>query len=238
MPTYRKAALIAAAALALPGVALAQEPQAPISANITFTTDYVFRGISQTNERFAVQGGFDWASEPTGIYVGTWASNVDFDSETSVELDGYIGWAKSWGDWGVDLGYLHYNYPGESVLNTDEIYAKGSWKWLGLEYYHTVSSEAFGIADARGSGYLAATVAYTFPMGLTLGGSYGTTQYSGGPAGAPNDLADYDDYKVYVGYSDSTYTGLDLELAWTDTDINNPSDNADSKFYFAISKSF
>ena len=72
------------AALALPGVAAA-EPAMPISANVTFTTDYVFRGISQTDEKFAVQGGFDWSSEPTGIYAGAWASNVDFNSDTSVE---------------------------------------------------------------------------------------------------------------------------------------------------------
>ncbi|NIO43860.1 MAG: hypothetical protein GTO41_29155 [Burkholderiales bacterium] len=235
MRKYSPTALALAAALALPGIASAQDTPLPISANVAFTTDYVFRGISQTNERFAVQGGFDWAGESTGIYIGTWASNVDFDSETSVELDGYVGWAHSWGDFGVDIGYLHYNYPGESGLNTDEVYAKGIWKWITLAYYYTISDTAFGIADARGSGYFNAALEYTLPMGLTLGGAYGTTMYSGGPAGAPNDAGDYDDYKIYAGLS---YTGLDFQLAWTDTDIDNPVATQKDRFVFTVSKSF
>ncbi len=161
MRNAKTKALALSAALTLPGIASAQDASIPISANLTFTTDYVFRGISQTDEKFAVQGGFDWASEGTGIYAGTWASNVDFGSDTSVELDAYIGWAKTWGDFGLDLGYLHYDYPGESSLNTDEIYIKGAWKWISASYYSTVSSEAFGILDARGSGYFDIAAEYT-----------------------------------------------------------------------------
>ena len=101
MPTHKKAALVAAAALALPGVALAEDPQVPISANLTFTTDYVFRGLSQTDEKFAVQGGFDWESANYGIYIGTWASNVSWTSaldggdSSSAEVDVYAGWKKN-----------------------------------------------------------------------------------------------------------------------------------------------
>ena len=96
MANAKTTAFALAAALAVPGIASAQDAAFPISANVAFTTDYVFRGISQTDEKFAVQGGFDWTSEPTGIYLGTWASNVDFNSDTSVELDAYVGWAKTW----------------------------------------------------------------------------------------------------------------------------------------------
>lgn len=235
MFTAKKNAIALAAALALPGIASAQDAPVPISANLTFTTDYVFRGVSQTDGKFAVQGGFDWASEGTGIYAGTWASNVDFDSETSVELDVYAGWAKSFGDFGLDVGYLHYDYPGESSLNTDEIYVKGSWKWLSAGYYSTISDEAFGISDARGSGYFDIAAEYTFPMGLTLGGSYGTTMFSGSTMGVDNSNSDYDDYKVYAGYS---YTGLDFLLAWTDNDIDNPTSPQEDTVFFSVSKSF
>jgi hypothetical protein len=82
---------------------------------------------------------------------------------------------------------------------------------------------------------------YELPSGITIGGSYGATRLSGtDPAGAPipNDSLDYDDYKLYVAYSDATYTGLDYELAWTDTDIDNPADIAKSRVIFSISKSF
>src|SRR2546428_12277993 len=54
------------------------EPASPhtLSSNIGFFSDYVFRGISYTRERGAVQGGFDY-SHSSGIYLGVWASNVN-----------------------------------------------------------------------------------------------------------------------------------------------------------------
>ena len=235
MLMHKKKALVLAVALALPGIASAEDVPLPISANVTFATDYIFRGISQTDEKFAVQGGFDWASESTGIYIGTWASNVDFGSDTSVELDVYGGWTKSWGDWGLDLGYLHYDYPGESSLNTDELYVGGSWKWVSAKYSYAISDELFGVLDAKGSEYLSIAAAYTLPMGLTLGGSWGMTRLSGSTGNVANDTNDYDDYKIYAGYS---YTGLDFELGWTDTDIDNPAPVAEDRVYFLVSKSF
>ncbi len=111
----------------------------------------------------------------------------------------------------------------------------GSWKWLSASYYSTVSSEYFGLTDGRGSSYFTAVAAYTFPIKLTLGGSYGVTRLSGTTAGVPNDSLDYDDYKIWLGYS---YTGLDFELAWTDTDINNPGPLAEDRVFFSITKNF
>ncbi|MGD2139002.1 MAG: TorF family putative porin [Burkholderiales bacterium] len=236
MLKHKKAALVAAA-LALPGVALAEDDPIPISANVTFTSDYIFRGISQTSEKPAVQGGFDWESAATGFYVGTWGSNVSWtgESASSVEIDVYGGWKKSWGDWGVDLGLIHYDYPGASGANTDEVYATGSWKWISASYYYTVSDDWFGVTDGKGSGYFNVAAAYTFPMGISVGGSWGTTMLDGSSGGVPNDTNDYDDYKIYAGYS---YTGLDFELGWTDTDIDNPSPEAEDRVYFSVSKSF
>ena len=224
-------------AIALPGFALAQDaaPTLPITGNLTFTSDYVFRGVSQTDEHFAVQGGFDYAHEASGLYVGTWASNVDFNSDTSVELDVYAGWTKSFGDFGIDAGYIHYNYPGESALNTDEIYFGGSWKWFNAKYYYAVSDSLFGITDAKGSQYFTVGASYTLPIGVTLGGSYGTTMLDGSTGGVPNDTADYDDYKLSAGYS---YGGMDFELAYTDNDIDNPADIAKDRVFFSVSKSF
>ncbi len=227
-----------AGVMTLPGVAMAQDaPALPISANLTFTSDYVFRGISQTDERFAVQGGFDYAHEATGIYVGTWASNVDFNSDATVELDGYVGWSKAYGDFGVDVGYVHYNYPGESSLNTDEIYVGGSWKWFEAKYYYALSDEFFGIADGKGSQYFMVGASYELPMGITLGASYGITMLDGTDptTGTPNDTSDYDDWKVSVGYS---YGGLDFSLAYTDNDIDNPADIAKDRVFVSVSKSF
>jgi uncharacterized protein (TIGR02001 family) len=240
MLKHKKAALIAAA-LALPGIAAAEDNPIPISANVTFTTDYVFRGVSQTDENAAVQGGFDWESESTGIYLGTWGSNVSWtgESSSSVELDVYGGWKKSWGNWGADFGLLHYDYPAASGANTDEIYAKGSWKWITASYYYTISDDWFGVTDGKGSGYLNLAAEYTLPMGLAIGGSYGWTMLDGESGGTPNDNGDYQDYKIYVGYS---YTGLDFQLGYTGTSFDNdsykPMDIADDRGYFSVSKSF
>lgn len=235
-----KSKLVAAGlvgAIALPGLALAQDaaPALPITGNLTFTSDYVFRGISQSDEHFAVQGGFDYAHEASGLYAGTWASNVDFNSDTSVELDVYAGWAKTYGEFAVDVGYIHYNYPGESSLNTDEIYVGGSWKWFNAKYYYAISDTMFGLADATGSQYLSVGASYTLPVGVTLGGSYGKTMLDGSTGGTPNDTADYDDYKLSAGYS---YGGMDFELAYTDNDIDNPADIAKDRVFFSVSKSF
>ena len=88
--------------------------QAQISSNVSLTTDYVFRGVSQTLEEPAIQGGFDY-SNSSGFYAGFWGSNVDFGTDAQVELDGYLGFTReqqngfSW-----DVGLIHYDYPGES----------------------------------------------------------------------------------------------------------------------------
>ncbi|HEY6599625.1 MAG TPA: TorF family putative porin, partial [Pseudomonadales bacterium] len=85
---------------------------AEIAGNVTLATDYRFRGISQNNGGFspAIQGGFDWSSD-VGLYIGTWASNVNF-SEGAVETDVYGGFKGSFSDeLAYDIGILYYGYP-------------------------------------------------------------------------------------------------------------------------------
>src|SRR3954466_2009132 len=82
---------------------------ADVAGNVTLTTDYRFRGISQNNGKFspAIQGGFDWSSD-IGVYVGTWASNVNF-SEGSIETDVYGGYKGTFNeDYAYDVGILYY----------------------------------------------------------------------------------------------------------------------------------
>ena len=89
-----KKTLLAAAMLATSSAAFAE-----ISGNVTLASDYVFRGISQTDNQIAIQGGLDYARD-NGLYVGTWASSVDptfFDNgrDPQIELDIYAGYAAS-----------------------------------------------------------------------------------------------------------------------------------------------
>ncbi len=88
-----KKTLIATAMLATTATA-----QAEISGNVSMASDYIFRGVSQTDNQMAVQGGFDYEHE-SGAYIGTWASNVDsnfFDNHTDpeIELDLYAGYSR------------------------------------------------------------------------------------------------------------------------------------------------
>ncbi len=112
--------------------------QLELSATTALTTDYVFRGISQTNQKPAIQGSLDAAY---GIfYVGAWASNVDLVDNNSIEIDWYGGIAPTlFGiDW--DFGVLWYTYPGANGLDLVEIKTGGSYAFtdnfsLGVTNY-------------------------------------------------------------------------------------------------------
>lgn len=98
-------ALLAGAAAASAGSASAE-----VSANATLTSDYVFRGISQSDGGPAIQGSFDFAQG--NFYAGVWGSNVDFgDGSASVELDAYVGVTPTTGPVNWDLSVVGYFYP-------------------------------------------------------------------------------------------------------------------------------
>ncbi|MGS0730349.1 TorF family putative porin, partial [Shewanella sp. 0m-11] len=87
---------------------LSTTAHAAVEANIGATSNYLWRGVTQTDDAVAVQGGIDY-SHDSGFYAGTWASNVDFGDETSYEVDFYAGFAGTIGDeFEYDLSYLYY----------------------------------------------------------------------------------------------------------------------------------
>jgi hypothetical protein len=92
--------------------AAAPAPAYSITGNVSLTTDYTFRGLSQTNDNPAIQGGLDFAMA-NGFYLGTWASNIDFGFPgQSIELDLYGGYKFKAGPVGLDIGVIDYVYPG------------------------------------------------------------------------------------------------------------------------------
>ena len=96
--------------------AAGEEESSNLTWNLAVTSDYVFRGISQTDLDPALQGGLDYSFGDTGLYVGAWASNVDFaDSDgPDVELDYYIGWNHDLSDTlNLYLQVVRYSYMGE-----------------------------------------------------------------------------------------------------------------------------
>jgi uncharacterized protein (TIGR02001 family) len=102
----------AACILGLSGLGLCSEARAQdVSANVAVTSDYVFRGVSQTRERPAISAGVDLTNE--GFYAGAWASNVDFGDSPDAEVDLYAGYRPEVAGYALDVGVVGYLYPGQ-----------------------------------------------------------------------------------------------------------------------------
>lgn len=129
---------------------VSQAKAAEVSGNAALSTDYVWRGSTQTQGDPAVQAGFKVAGD-SGLYASIWGSNVEFAPEThaSSELDFTVGWSRSLGDdWALDVNVLRYQYPSTTVdLNWTELNGTATWKgnfWASLGY----SNEALGYDEA------------------------------------------------------------------------------------------
>ena len=213
-----------------------------VSGNVALTTDYRFRGISQSDESAAIQGGFDLAHE-SGFYIGTWGSSVDFDTngdgyDGSLELDYYGGWASSIGDtdFGIDIAYYYYDYPGDDGDEGDyqEFYVGGSWKDLSIQVnysddYYAETDEFWYV-----SGDYSFSFMDTIDVGLHVGGNF--LEEDGGFLSSDEDY--YTDYSVTLTY---TWATVDFSLAYVGTDLDEDdvfgTDWADDTAVFTISKS-
>ena len=165
--------VIAATALAGPAVAAAEA-----SGNVTLASDYSFRGWSQTARDPAIQGGFDIALDG-GFSVGTWASNVNFGASdagdvASMEWDLYVGWSGEVAD-GVEFGlqFIHFQYPGDTELNYQELAVSLSFGnfGLGLNYspeYLAAPNETFFYPYATYSLSLTEEIALDLGVGLNI----------------------------------------------------------------------
>ena len=209
------ASLAVAAALAVPTFAAAQAPAAsPIAGNFSLVSDYRFRGLTQTFEEPAIQGGFDYAHS-SGFYVGNWNSSIadTFYGGSPLEMDFYAGYKPTFGDITLDLGVLYYYYPGSDApgigrIDNTELYAGAAWKWLSLKYFHAVS-DFFGVPDTKDSSYIDLTASYTFAGGWGVSGHIGHQKVGNISA------ADYTDYKIGIT---KDVSGWLLGLAFVDTD--------------------
>ncbi len=189
-----------ATAFALPALA---EDASPFSSNMTLTTNYLYRGVSQTANRGAIQGGLDYAHE-SGAYVGAWGSNISWLTDTgayvdgaSLELDTYAGYSGEAGVVTYDVGFLRYNYSGGIAAgsisaNTNEIYGSVGYKWVTAKYSRSLGN-LFGFADSKGSGYLEVNGSYDLEeAGVSLGAHYGKQKV------VNNSASDYTDYNLSV----------------------------------------
>ncbi|HQS98698.1 MAG: hypothetical protein B7Y26_05750 [Hydrogenophilales bacterium 16-64-46] len=222
-------ALMLAGLVGTPAVVMAEDSPHTLSGNVTLTSDYVFRGISQTGGDPAIQGGLDY-THASGIYLGTWASNVgwieDYQGYASgnMEIDLYGGYRGALGPVSYDVGIIGYFYPGDEAGavtgDTTELYVGMGWKWFSAKYSYSISDETFGFANSDGSDYLEINASYPVgESGLTLGAHWGTFSFEN------NGAQDYDDWKISATYDMGKLSGLmsgvTLGVAYTDTDADS-----------------
>jgi uncharacterized protein (TIGR02001 family) len=189
-------------------------PEHTLTANAGLFSEYIFRGISQTAGKPALQGGFDYAHS-SGFYLGTWASNAswlqDFGlySRSSLEWDFYGGYKGSFADdFSYDVGLLYYYYPGTAYpgvtkADTFEGYVGVGWKWLSAKFSYNFK-DYFGAKPigegTDGTWYLDLSAAYPLgDSGVTLSAHYGILDVNNDGSGATE--ASYEDWRIGLAYT-------------------------------------
>ena len=212
---------ILAAAATLTATLLPSVSYADLAYNVGLVSDYRYRGISQTRDKFALQGGLDFTAG--GLYLGLWASQIkwirDFGGDAGLEVDLYGGYkGEIVKDVAYDVGVLTYQYPTNRLnpnANTTEIYGAVSFGPATVKYSHALTN-TFGNPDSKNSYYLEAGA--TFDLGgISVVPHIGYQKISG-PVGGP---ASYTDYSLTAS---KDFSGLVVSAAIVGTD-------ADKAFY-------
>jgi uncharacterized protein (TIGR02001 family) len=220
------AALTAAATAALTGAAAAE---GSFSGNVALTTDYVFRGISQTQGDPALQGGFDYSHG--SFYAGTWGSSIDFGSagglatDTHLELDLYAGFKPTLGPVTLDLGVIGYFYPDAGIDDLDYVELKVGGSVAPAEGL-TIGATLFYSPEFTFNGgdslYAEATAGYTLNEVFSVSGGVGNQSVdAAGYFVTPTSSTD--NYTTWnVGGTLSKWGfGLDVRYYDADEDITN-----------------
>ena len=188
-------------ALAAPSFVFAADatpaPDLTVAYNIGLYSQYIFRGLTQTDRGPALQGGVD-LTHSSGFYLGAWASNISwlrdynntnlgaaYSKDGHLELDIYGGYRYTFANGvGIDLGALQYIYPGAKTSGqgnlwasayTTEVYGALSYGWVQAKISSVVTDTAWGWGKSRGNGINGARGTYyaelnaTIPIGELIG---------------------------------------------------------------------
>ena len=206
------------------------EPALPFgfsfSGSAAVTTDYRFRGLTQTQNDPAVQAGFTLAHD-SGLYLGLWGSNVDFgEGSPSLELDPSIGFATTLESFAskpvLDVGMVYYNYPSADDLNWLEFYGKLTFASVFTEGDSLLTNVNYtNDWAAVGGNSWNFNVGYSAPFGDTGFGGLANVGYTTMDKKAlPDGNDNYVDWKVGVNYAVKSIPGVTAELAAIGTNID------------------
>ena len=144
---------------------------ASIEANVGFTTDYIWRGMTQNDGDTSFSGGIDISTD-SGFYAGTWVGDVKFGGAT-YELDVYAGYAGEAGALAYDVGYIQYMYPDITVDGDfGEVYITLGTGPVSVSYYYEVDNDV-GSVDSGDNTYL------SVDYGMDLSDDWGLSLHYG-----------------------------------------------------------
>lgn len=182
---------------------------AAVEGNIGVANNYIWRGVTQTNDQAAVSGGLDYSAD-SGFYAGTWVSNL---GGPDYELDLYAGYGVELGTLNLDLGLITYQYP-VSETYFHEVYVNTSINILNLGLSYTLGSDdddtgTFSQGDFYGS------IGADFDIGndLALGLVVGSYSFDG------DSDADYTHFGASISKGDFSFA---LDKTDEDNAAGNP----------------
>ena len=223
-------------AIATGALLVASQAHAGVSATVKVASDYTFNGVSQTDNDPALQASLDYAHD-SGFYVGSWASNVNFDDVANVEWDFYVGNYWQLNDKiGLDAGVAYYTYHGESAasgykygeaytkfnlnsaLGNSELNLWYAWDYFGSDVGHYILMLAHTFEVSEGH-HIKVTADRSISKNIS--------KYS------------WDGKKGYNHYRAEYMTSwnqFDFNVAVEDTTMNW--DTSDTRVVFSVSRSF
>jgi uncharacterized protein (TIGR02001 family) len=208
---------------------------ADVTANVGFVTDYIYRGITQTTHKPALQGGVDY-SHASGFYAGLWGSNVSWIKDSTalgtpavgdktLELDTYLGYKGAVAEVSYDIGAVRYNYLGNgkadtankfTSADTAELYGAATYKWFTAKYSYSLLDGFLTFPGTKGTSYFDLSGSYTLESsGVALGAHYGKQDIKNvaGVSYADYKLSASKDFSGYV--VGAAVTGTDAGPLWT-----------------------
>lgn len=229
----KKSALAVAVVVAgmAPAISMAE-----LTGNVGAATNYVWRGVTQTNDGPSISGGVDYAHE-SGLYAGTWLGNVDFgdgsEATAEYEQDLYLGFGGG-EDFTYDVGYIYYDYPLAEGADFGEIYASVGFSYFSAGVAYTVNSEIDEddeSAFSKGDLYYSASFAYplTEELELSIGAGYYDFDDDG------DVVESYGHYNAYLSKGDFAFG---VEVADVDGEFPAGKGANDPRFVVAWSTSF
>lgn len=213
--------------------------QANWSTTVTVASDYMFNGVSQTNNDPALQASVDYFAD-NGVYAGVWTSNVDYGAAAGRELDPYVGQFIQLNDaWGIDYGIAYYTYHDGndgSSLNYPETYAKLSrntdFGTTGFNFWYTW--DYFGTGADHAIAMLTHTYTFAENHAIFVGLDYSKSFDADKFAWEADGSTSYIHYKLAY---QTSWNGFVIEVGAENTTLDN-NDLADERLVASISRTF